>query len=174
MKERILLKKEFMRLALAEAEKAFAAGEVPVGAVVVQNGEAIASAYNLTEHLSDASAHAEMLALKQAAEKLGTRRLSDCELYVTLEPCAMCMGAILNFRIGALCFGAFDDAAGCTVSRCELARLTSRGLPLVGGMLEDECRSILSRFFFERREQERLARSCTHAGSAEPHQTGGE
>ncbi|MBR3299494.1 MAG: nucleoside deaminase [Clostridia bacterium] len=163
-----------MRLALAESEKAFAVGEVPVGAVVVQNGEVIASAHNLTEQLSDASAHAEMLALKQAAERLGTRRLSGCELYVTLEPCAMCMGAILNFRIGALCFGAFDDAAGCTVSRCELARLTNQGLPFVGGMLEDECRSILSRFFSERREQDRSARICTHTGGAEEQQTGEE
>ena len=105
MNEKILLKTEFMRLALKEAEKAFALGEVPVGAVVVQNGEVIASAHNLVESLSDASAHAELLALKAAAEKLGKRRLTDCELYATLEPCAMCMGAVLNFRLGALCFG---------------------------------------------------------------------
>lgn len=149
--ERILLKTEFMRLALKEAEKAFAAGEVPVGAVVIQNGEVIASAHNLVESLSDASAHAELLALKAAAEKLGTRRLENCELYATLEPCAMCMGAILNFRIGALCFGAFDDAAGCTVSRCELGKLTNLSVPFVGGMLEEECRSILRRFFEQRR-----------------------
>lgn len=149
--ERILLKTEFMRLALKEAEKAFAAGEVPVGAVVIQNGEVIASAHNLVESLSDASAHAELLALKAAAEKLGTRRLENCELYATLEPCAMCMGAILNFRIGALCFGAFDDAAGCTVSRCELGKLTNLSVPFVGGMLEEECKSILRRFFEQRR-----------------------
>jgi tRNA(adenine34) deaminase len=151
VKERILLKTEFMRLAISEAEKAFALGEVPVGAVVVRNGEVIASAHNLVESLSDASAHAELLALKAAAEKLGTRRLENCELYATLEPCAMCMGAILNFRIGALCFGAFDDAAGCTVSRCELGKLTNLSVPFVGGMLEEECKSILRRFFEQRR-----------------------
>lgn len=151
MKEKILLKNEFMRLALKEAEKAAALGEVPVGAVVVHNGEVIASAHNLVERLSDASAHAEMLALRSAAEKLGSRRLEDCELYVTLEPCAMCMGAILNFRIGALCFGAFDEAAGCTVSRCELGKLTNLSVPFVGGMLEEECKTVLRRFFEQRR-----------------------
>lgn len=147
MKDGIQLKTEFMRLALSEAEKAFALGEVPVGAVVVRNGEVIASAHNLVESLSDASAHAELLALKVAAKELGKRRLSDCELYVTLEPCAMCMGAIMNFRLGALCFGAFDDAAGCTVSRCELAKLVNQSIPFVGGMLEEECRTVLRRFF---------------------------
>ena len=146
-----MLKKEFMRLALMEAEKAFELGEVPVGAVIIRNGAVIASAHNLVESLSDASAHAEMLALKAAAEKLGKRRLTDCELYVTLEPCAMCMGAILNFRLGALCFGAFDEAAGCTVSCCELGKLTNLCVPFVGGMLEEECASILSRFFEQRR-----------------------
>lgn len=151
MKEKILLKNEFMRLALKEAEKAAALGEVPVGAVLVRNGEVIASAHNLVERLSDASAHAEMLALRSAAEKLGSRRLEDCELYVTLEPCAMCMGAILNFRIGALCFGAFDEAAGCTVSRCELGKLTNLSVPFVGGMLEEECKTVLRRFFEQRR-----------------------
>lgn len=155
MKEKILLKTEFMRLALKEAEKAFAVGEVPVGAIVVQNGEVIASAHNLVESLSDASAHAELLALKAVAEKLGKRRLTDCELYATLEPCAMCMGAVLNFRIGALCFGAFDEVAGCTVSRCELGRLTNLNVPFVGGMLEEECKAVLRRFFEQRRTEHR-------------------
>lgn len=153
MKEKISIKKEFMRLALKEAEKAFDLGEVPVGAVVVHNGEVIASAHNLVESLSDASAHAELLALKAAAEKLGKRRLSDCELYVTLEPCAMCMGAVINFRLGALCFGAFDDAAGCTVSKCTLAKLVNQSIPFVGGMLEKECRTLLRRFFEQMRAE---------------------
>lgn len=153
MKEKIPIKKEFMRLALKEAEKAFDLGEVPVGAVVVRSGEVIASAHNLVESLSDASAHAELLALKAAAEKLGKRRLSDCELYVTLEPCAMCMGAVINFRLGALCFGAFDDAAGCTVSKCTLAKLVNQNIPFVGGMLEKECRTLLRRFFEQMRAE---------------------
>lgn len=151
MKDRITLEKRFMRLALAEAERAFALGEVPVGAVVVQNGEIVASAHNLVETLCDSSAHAELLALRAAAKKLGKRRLTDCEIYATLEPCAMCMGAIINFRIGALCFGAFDPAAGCTVSRCELGKAAEPAVPFVGGMLEEECAALLSRFFEERR-----------------------
>ncbi len=142
-----------MMLALEEAKQAYASGEVPVGAVIIHNGELIAGAHNLVEERRDPTAHAELLALKAAANKLGRRRLSDCELYVTLEPCAMCMGAIIGYRIGALAFGAFDPAAGCCISKVELTELLNCPLPYVGGMMEDECRSILSEFFKERRER---------------------
>ena len=108
MKEQNEISTVYMLDALDEARTAAAAGEVPVGASVVCGGEIISRAHNLVETRSDASAHAELLALSAAAKKLGTRRLNDCILYVTLEPCAMCMGAIMNFRIAAVVFGAFD------------------------------------------------------------------
>ena len=101
-----------MRLALEEATLAFEAGEVPVGAVLVQNGEVVARAHNLVETLHDATAHAELLCLREAMGKLGAR-LTDCTLYVTLEPCAMCAGACVNAKLGRLVFGAFDEVAGC-------------------------------------------------------------
>ena len=152
MKAKTVLKTEFMREALLEGEKAFREGEVPVGAVVVREGEIIARAHNLVEQTVDASAHAELLALRSAAALLGRRRLGDCELYVTLEPCPMCMGAILNFRVGALAFGAFDPASGCCVSKCELGRCTvNPPVPFVGGMLEEESMRLLDRFFSLRR-----------------------
>ncbi len=140
-----------MRSALEEARQAFLEGEVPVGAVVVRNGEIVSRAHNLVEGTNDASAHAELLALKNAAEKLGSRRLTDCELYVTLEPCAMCMGAILNFRAAAVCFGAFDPEAGACFSKAELGRLFGARVPCAGGMLEDECAELLSEFFRRQR-----------------------
>ena len=104
MKEQNEISTVYMLDALDEARTAAAAGEVPVGACVVCGGEIISRAHNLVETRSDASAHAELLALSAAAKKLGTRRLNDCILYVTLEPCAMCMGAIMNFRIAAVVF----------------------------------------------------------------------
>lgn len=156
MKAKTVLKSEFMREALLEAEKAFSEGEVPVGAVVVKNGQLIARAHNMTEQSGDASAHAELIALRMAAKAAGTKRLSDCELYVTLEPCPMCMGAILNFRVGALCFGAFDPQSGCCVSKCELNKCTvNPEVPFAGGMLEEESLRLLDRFFSERRNEKR-------------------
>ena len=153
MKEKIVLESSFMHAALREAELAFREGEVPIGAVIEKDGQIIASAHNLVEQRQDPSAHAELLALRTAAEKLGRKQLSDCRLYVTLEPCPMCMGAILNFRIGALAFGAFDPASGCCISRCELGRCTvNPPVPFAGGMLEEECGDILSRFFEKMRD----------------------
>lgn len=141
-----------MRIALAEARAAAASGEVPVGACVVCGGEVIARAHNLVEAQCDASAHAELLALRAAAERRGKRRLNDCVLYVTLEPCAMCMGAIMNFRAAAIVFGAFDAEAGCCVSKCELScGMTNINIPYIGGVLEDECRALLTDFFKNKR-----------------------
>lgn len=153
MKDKITLKSEYMREALTEAELALEAGEVPVGAVVVKDGAIVARGHNLTESRGDASMHAELIALRGAAQALGRWRLSDCELYVTLEPCAMCMGAILNFRVGALCFGAFDKEAGCAVSRVELGKATNGFVPYAGGMLEKECAELLARFFKAKRQE---------------------
>lgn len=147
------IENKFMTVALAEAEKARALGEVPVGAVVVRNSEVISAAHNLVESTNDPAAHAETIALKRASELLGRRQLNDCILYVTLEPCAMCTGAILLYRIGALAFGAFDKVAGCCMSNAELLSVLNYRIPFVGGILETECRVILSEFFQDRRKQ---------------------
>jgi len=146
----------FMRLALTEAERAAAEGEIPVGAVVVKDGEVIAAAHNRREQLNDPTAHAEMLALQAASRKLKNRRLTGCTLYTTLEPCPMCAGAMVMARLDACCFGARDEKQGCCESVYALTnepsffwRLTS-----AGGLLEEECRRLLTDFFQERRPGE--------------------
>jgi tRNA(adenine34) deaminase len=142
-----------MRLALAEAHAAFEVDEVPVGAVIVQQDRVIAAAYNQREMLHDPTAHAEMIAITQAAESLGDWRLEDCTLYVTLEPCPMCAGAIVQARIPRLVFGAVDPKAGACVSLYSLlndSRLNHQ-VEVVGRVLEMECGSILKEFFTRRR-----------------------
>lgn len=142
-----------MRDALGEARMALAHGDVPVGAVVVHNGEIIASRHNEREKLGDLTAHAEVLALRDAAARLGRWRLDDCTLYVTLEPCVMCAGALLNARIGRLVFGAADLKAGATSSLynvCADPRL-NHNPPFLHGVLATECSVLLSEFFAERR-----------------------
>ena len=142
-----------MRDALGEAKMALARGDVPVGAVVVHNGEIIASRHNEREKSGDPTAHAEVLALQDAAARLGRWRLDDCTLYVTLEPCVMCAGALLNARIGRLVFGAADLKAGATSSLynvCADPRL-NHNPPFRHGVLAAECSALLSDFFAERR-----------------------
>lgn len=142
-----------MRDALGEARMALAHGDVPVGAVVVRNGEVIASRHNEREKAGDPTAHAEVLALQDAAARLGRWRLDDCTLYVTLEPCVMCAGALLNARIGRLVFGAADLKAGATSSLynvCADPRL-NHNPPFRHGVLAAECSVLLSDFFAERR-----------------------
>lgn len=136
-----------MRLALGEATLAFEAGEVPVGAVLVRNGEVVARAHNLVETLHDTTAHAELLCLREAMEKLGAR-LTDCTLYVTLEPCAMCAGACVNAKLGRLVFGAFDEVAGCCGSKTNLTdKCFLHSVETWGGILEEDCKTLLSSFF---------------------------
>ena len=143
---------EFMKAALEQARQALDMGEVPVGAVVVKDGEIIAAAHNLVESSRDASAHAEMLALSMAAKAVGEWRLEGCSLYVTLEPCPMCTGAILNSRVSEVVFGAFDAEMGCCGSRTDLTDgLLSRRVRCVGGIMEEECAEILSEAFRHRR-----------------------
>ncbi|MEA4913384.1 MAG: nucleoside deaminase [Christensenella sp.] len=138
---------QYMRLALEEAALAFDAGEVPVGAVLVKNGEVVARAHNLVETLSDVTAHAELLCLREAMGKLGAR-LTGCTLYVTLEPCAMCAGACVNAKLGKLVFGAFDEVAGCCGSKMDLTdKCFLHSVETWGGILEDPCKKLLSRFF---------------------------
>lgn len=139
----------FMRLALREARHAFEDGEVPVGAVIVREGELLASAHNQRERLKDPTAHAEMLAITQAAAGLNSWRLEDCHLYVTLEPCPMCAGAIVQARLPRLVFGASDPKAGACGSLYEIptdARLNHR-VTVVPGVLAIEGGAILSEFF---------------------------
>lgn len=142
-----------MREALKLAREAQTAGEVPVGAVIVCKEKIIACARNERETSGDPTAHAEVLALRRAAEALGTRRLEGCTLYVTLEPCPMCAGAIVMAGIDAVFFGAYDPRCGCAGSLYDLPEDASFGrvIPCSGGLLEAECRLALNAFFDLRR-----------------------
>lgn len=137
----------YMRLALEEAQLAASEGEVPVGAVLVCGDQVIARAHNRVEQAHDATAHAELLCLREAMAQRG-QRLSGCTLYVTLEPCAMCAGACVNAKLERIVFGAFDDVAGCCGSRMDLTdHCFLHNVETWGGILEDECKSVLTRFF---------------------------
>ncbi len=137
----------FMQQALIEAEKAYAKNEVPVGAVIVLNNIIIARAHNLTETLTDVTAHAEMQAFTSASDYLGGKYLQDCTLYVTLEPCQMCAGASYWTQIGKVVFGAADTKRGYQYYKTTLHPKTK----VIGGVLEKECATILSKFFIEKR-----------------------
>ena len=144
---------DLMRQALAEAQSAAAAGEVPIGAIMVHNNTIIARAQNRVLRDCDPTAHAEMVALRAAAAVLGNYRLLDCELYVTLEPCAMCAGAMIHARLGRLVYGAPDPKAGAAGSVLEVLnhpRLNHK-MPVTAGVLADECGGLLRAFFRERR-----------------------
>jgi tRNA(adenine34) deaminase len=144
---------EFMRLALQEAEAALAEDEVPVGALIVQDGRVIASAHNQREQLHDPTAHAEMIAITQAAEALGSWRLERSTMYVTLEPCPMCAGAIVLARLPRVVYGAADPKAGAVASLYQLlddSRLNHRA-DVVAGVMAEPCGAILSRFFSGKR-----------------------
>ena len=144
----------FMREALQEAAKAFSLGEVPVGAVVVKDSEVIARAHNMMETSADPTAHAEMLAIRAAASVLGAWRLEGLALYVTLEPCPMCAGAMVESRIPLVVFGARDPragAAGSIMNILDTAALNHHP-DVIGGVLEEECSEILKRFFQRRRQ----------------------
>ena len=147
----------FMQLALAQAAMAASAGEVPVGAVVVYNGEVIASGRNAPIENHDPTAHAEIIALRTAAQVLGNYRLPDCELYVTLEPCAMCCGAMLHARLKRVIFGAVDSktgAAGSVINLFDEPRLNHQ-TALQGGVLADASAVLLKTFFSQRRQEKR-------------------
>lgn len=143
-----------MGLALAQAKQAAAAGEVPVGAIVVgENGDILGEAHNAPIALSDPTAHAEILALRQAAARVGNYRLPGASLYVTIEPCLMCVGAIQQARLKRLVFGAADPKAGACVSLYRIpedVRLNHR-IEVTGGIREAECRELLQQFFQARR-----------------------
>lgn len=143
-----------MRAALAEAQRAAAAGEVPVGAVVVAGGKIIGRGYNRSETDNDPSAHAEIVALRAAARAEGNYRLTGATLYVTLEPCAMCMGALVQARIERLVFGAYDPKAGAAGSAIDLSDSPSfnHRFEINGGVLAEECGAVLKTFFESKRK----------------------
>ena len=144
---------KYMRLALAEARAALEHGDVPIGAVIVRDGSVIARAHNQRELLQDPTAHAEVIALTQASSAMGTWRLTGCELYVTLEPCVMCAGAMVLARISRLVWGADDPKAGACVSLYRITedeRLNHR-IPPTSGVLAAECGDLLRDFFRSRR-----------------------
>jgi tRNA(adenine34) deaminase len=147
----------FMQLALNEARQAAEEGEVPVGAVIAHQGRVVAAAHNQREQLRDPTAHAEMIALTQAADALRSWRLEGCTLYVTLEPCPMCAGAILQARLPLVVYGADDPKAGAVQSLYQLlgdARLNHRSA-VISGVLGQECGAVLTEFF---RQQRRLGK----------------
>ena len=142
----------FMRLALEQAAQAWQMDEVPVGAVMVRDGEVIARAHNRRETQQDPLAHAEIDVIRQAAQKLNSWRVLDCTLYVTLEPCPMCAGAIINARIPRVVFGAYDPKAGAFGTLYNMAEGKLNHTPeVVGGVLREECAAILSGYFREKR-----------------------
>jgi tRNA(adenine34) deaminase len=143
----------FMHAALEEARKGFDAVEVPVGAVVVLDGEIVGRGFNQPIGSHDPTAHAEIVAIRAAARALGNYRLVGTTMYVTIEPCLMCVGAMVHARVGTLVFGAPEPKAGAVVSSCrahELPSLNHR-MDVVGGVLEEECRAIIQEFFKTRR-----------------------
>ncbi|WP_442878406.1 tRNA adenosine(34) deaminase TadA [Clostridium sp.] len=143
-----------MSLAIREAMKAAQIGEVPVGAVIVKDNQVIASAYNMKENLKSATAHAEMIAIKKASDLLGGWRLLDCDIYVTLEPCVMCAGAIVQSRFRRVIFGAYDRRFGGCRSLYTIpddGRLNHR-VEIIEGVMEGDCSALLSDFFKKRRE----------------------
>ena len=142
------MNKKFMSEALTEARIAFNKGEVPVGAVIVKNGEIIARGHNQREEKQNALSHAEIECINEACKKLGSWRLDGCKIYVTLEPCPMCTGAIINSRIETVVFGAYDLKAGCMDSVINLCDYPfNHKVQIYGGIMEDECKQILEDFF---------------------------
>ncbi len=144
----------FMQQALAQAQQAEASGEVPVGAIIVFEDRIIAAAHNQREQLHDPTAHAEMIAITQAAESLSSWRLEGCQMYVTLEPCPMCAGAILQARIPRLIFGAADPKAGAVSSLYQLLsdRRLNHQTQFTAGVLSDRCGQLLTDFFRRQRQ----------------------
>lgn len=144
---------DFMKIALEEAQEAYCRGEVPVGAVLVLEGNILARAHNSPIMRNDPTAHAEILALRQAGEKFGNYRLTGAELYVTLEPCIMCAGAIIQARISRVIFGARDPKCGAAVSLYNILadKRLNHQVEITEGILPEECGEIISRFFQQKR-----------------------
>lgn len=151
------MQEKFMKEALKQAKKAASIGEAPIGAVIVRNGEIIARGYNKRETKKNALLHAEIIAIDRACKRLGGWRLPDCEIYVTLEPCPMCGGAIINSRIERVYFGAYDKKAGCCGSAADLFKegMFNHRPEIFGGIMESECAELLKSFFAELRKSKK-------------------
>ena len=147
---------KWMKVAFREAEKAFEQDEVPIGAVVVQNGQIIGRGYNQCESLIDPTAHAEIIAITSASNTIKDWRLKDCQLYVTKEPCPMCAGALINARINMVIFGMYDEKEGCCGSLYQLCRDNrfKHQLTVKGGIMEDACTLIIQEFFKKQRKKD--------------------
>ena len=143
-----------MKRAIEQAK--LADGEIPVGAIILKDGEIISSAFNQKEKLNDVTAHAEILAIKKAAQKLNNWHLDDCEMYVTLEPCPMCAWAIINSRIKTVYFGSYDTNYGALGSKIDLRAIADSKLKVFGGIMEDECNKILNDYFESLRNKRNL------------------
>ena len=152
------MQEEFMQVALKEAKKAYKKLEIPVGAVIVKNGEIIAKAHNIKEEKKDTTKHAEIIAIQKASKKLESWRLNDCELYVTLEPCPMCAGAIIQSRIKKVYIGTLDEKTGACGSVLNLFKdyKFNHNVEVEYVILKNECEEILKKFFKELRELKKL------------------
>ncbi len=144
----------FMAMALEEAQKGASAGEIPIGAVLVMNGEVIARDHNRCLATNDPTAHAEIIVIRKAARRLRNYRLLGCHLYITIEPCAMCIGAMIQGRVSRLIFGALEEKTGMVQSRLALLNdsIFNHRIEVVGGVLAEDCRKLIQGFFREKRE----------------------
>lgn len=149
------LDEKYMRLALKEASKAASFDEVPVGAVIVSNNKVIAKAYNKREHSNDPTSHAEINAIRKACKKLNSWRLEDAAMYVTIEPCSMCAGTLLQCRIGRIVYGAKDPKGGAIESSLHLfeAKNINHHPEIIGGVLQEECSAVISAYFKSKRNK---------------------
>lgn len=152
------MKKKFMKEAIKEAKKAYQKLEIPVGAVIVKDGKIISRGHNLKETKADTTKHAEIIAIQKASKKLNAWRLIDCEMYVTLEPCAMCAGAIINSRIKKLYIGTMDEKTGAVGSVLNLFEdfTFNHKVEAEKGIMQDECKNMLKQFFKELRESKNV------------------
>lgn len=146
---------KFMKEAIRQAKKAEAIDETPIGAVIVKDGKIIARGYNKRETKKNALMHAEIIAIDKACKKLGGWRLPGCDIYVTLEPCPMCAGAIIQARIENVYFGAYDPKSGCLGSICDLSGVLPHKIEYRGGVMQGECEEILKNFFKNLRKRDK-------------------
>lgn len=158
-----LNKEDYMLCALNQAKKAYKKGEVPVGAIIVKDGKVIAKTYNKRETKQNALYHAEILAIDKACKKLKSFRLDECEMYVTLEPCPMCSGAIVNARLKKVYFGSFDLNYGCAGSKYNFLqdKAFEHLVEVEGGLLQEECSKIIKEFFKEVRKKNKIAKKIS-------------
>ena len=160
---------KFMKAAIKCAEKALDEGEVPIGAVVVCDGKIIARGYNKRTKKQIATAHAEVEAIEKACKRLKSWRIPECEIYVTLEPCPMCMGAMLNARIKKLYFGAYEAKGRSMTAQLAASNLVNHTIEVEGGVMEQQCAEVLSSFFIDMRSRERAKKENLQESNSGQH-----